>query len=131
MARLAQIAYAVVRIVAGLMFASHGGQKLFGWFGSEPMTGKPMMLAAGILELVCGLLIAVGLFARIAGFVASGEMAVAYFMAHAPQGMWPVQNKGEAAVFYCFFFLLVAAHGAGIASLDALRRRPAAAPTRP
>jgi putative oxidoreductase len=127
MARTAQIAYAIVRIVAGLMFASHGGQKLFGWFGAEPMTGKPMMLAAGILELVCGLLIAVGLFARIAGFLASGEMAVAYFMAHAPQGIWPVQNKGEAAVFYCFFFLFVAAHGAGIASLDALRGRPAAA----
>lgn len=129
--RWSSIAFAVLRIVAGLLFASHGAQKLFGLFGASPMTGKPLMLAAGIIEFVCGLLVTIGLFARPAAFLAAGEMAVAYFMAHAPSGFWPVQNKGEAAVLYCFFFLFVAAHGAGIWSLDALRvRSPAPAVTR-
>jgi len=122
MVRFAEMSYAAARIVAGLLFASHGAQKLFGLFGSPPMTGKPLMLAAGIIEMVCGLLIALGLFTRPAAFLASGEMAVAYFMVHAPQGFWPVQNKGENAVLYCFFFLFVAGRGAGIWSLDALRR---------
>ncbi|HEY6146487.1 MAG TPA: DoxX family protein [Thermoanaerobaculia bacterium] len=125
MGRMPGIAWALLRIVAGLLFASHGGQKLFGWFGSPPMTGKPLLLAAAIIELVCGTLIAVGLFARPAAFVAAGEMAVAYFMMHAPQAFWPVQNKGENAVLYCFFFLVVAAHGAGAWSLDSVRH-PAA-----
>jgi len=119
--RFGSAAFALLRVFAGLMFASHGAQKLFGLFGSPPMTGKPLMLAAGIIELVCGLAIALGLFARPAAFLASGEMAVAYFMAHAPAGFWPVQNKGEAAVLYCFFFLFLAARGAGAWSLDAMR----------
>lgn len=123
MLRFRQIAYALARIVAGALFASHGAQKLFGLFGTPPMTDKPLMLAAGIIELVCGLAIMFGLFARPAAFIASGEMAAAYFIAHAPQAFWPVENKGENAVLYCFYFLLVAFHGAGVWSLDALRGR--------
>lgn len=80
------------------------------------------MIAAGWIELLAGLLIALGLFAGIAAFIASGEMAVAYFMAHAPSGFWPVVNKGEMAVLYCFAFLYIAAHGSGRWSLDDLRR---------
>lgn len=123
MVRFQEVLWALARLVAGLLFAMHGAQKLFGLFGAQPVTGKPLMLAAGLIELVCGLLVAVGLFARPAAFLASGEMAVAYFMVHAPQGFWPIQNKGENAVLYCFFFLAVVAHGAGIWSLDAARRR--------
>lgn len=123
MARYRDMVWAAARIVVGVLFASHGAQKLFGWFGSQPVAGKPLMLAGGVIELVCGLLVAVGLFARPAAFVAAGEMAVAYFMAHAPQGPWPLQNRGEAAVLYCFFFLAVVAHGAGLYAFDAARGR--------
>jgi putative oxidoreductase len=101
------------------MFASHGAQKLF---GAQPVTGKPLMVAAGVIELVCGILIATGLLTRAAAFLASGEMAVAYFMSHAPKAFSPVENKGESAVLYCFYFLLVSAYGAGIWSLDGIRR---------
>ena len=121
--RLGNAAFALLRVVAGVMFASHGAEKLFGMFGSPAMTGKPLMLVAGTIELVCGLLIALGLLARPAAVLASGEMAAAYFMAHAPHGFWPVVNNGEAAVLYCFLFLFVAARGAGAWSLDATRRR--------
>lgn len=116
--RYAEVLYSVMRVIIGLLFASHGAQKLFGIPGGHPMTGVPLMLAAGIIEFVCGLLVAVGLLTRIAAFVASGEMAVAYFKVHAPQGFWPLQNKGEAAVFFCFVFLFIAAFGAGKYSLD-------------
>jgi putative oxidoreductase len=111
--RFTDIAYALMRIVAGLLFAQHGAQKLFGVLGGTQQLGNPLMLAAGIIELVGGLLIAIGLFASIAAFVASGEMAFAYFMVHAPQGFWPILNKGELAALYCFVFLFVAARGAG------------------
>jgi putative oxidoreductase len=123
--RYREISYALLRIVVGLMFASHGAQKLFGMFGGQVQTDKPLMLIGGILELVLGLAVAAGLFARVAGFIASGEMAVAYFMAHAPRAFWPVENKGEGAVLYCFYFLMVSACGAGIWSFDALRRHEA------
>jgi putative oxidoreductase len=112
--------YAVLRFVAGAMFACHGAQKLFGAFGAQPMTDKPLMLAAAVIEFFGGLLIALGLAGSYAAFVASGEMAVAYFMAHASSGsFWPIVNKGELAVLYCFVFLYVAAHGSGEYSLDA------------
>jgi putative oxidoreductase len=120
-ARWSAIAFALFRIVTGSLFASHGAQKLFAVFGGPAATGKPLLLTAGVIELVGGLLVAVGLFARPAAFLASGEMAVAYFMAHAPGGFWPIVNKGEPAVLYCFAFLFIAAHGAGIWSLDSLR----------
>jgi len=78
---------------------------------------------AGLVELVGGALIALGLFAGIAAFIASGQMAVAYFYAHAPGGFWPIQNKGELAVLYCFVFLFIAARGSGSPSLDGLLRK--------
>ncbi|PSR53585.1 DoxX family protein [Adhaeribacter arboris] len=115
--------YALLRIVAGLMFAMHGSQKLLGIPGDQPgMPIASMMGFAGIVELVGGLLIAFGLFTSIAAFIASGEMAVAFFMAHFPKGPLPILNQGELAVLYCFLFLYIAAHGAGIWSIDAIRK---------
>ena len=116
--------YAVFRLVVGALFACHGAGKLFGAFGTPKMTGNSMMLAAGIIEFGGGLLIALGLFTSWAAFIASGEMAVAYFMAHAKGGFWPIVNKGELAVLYCFVFLYIASRGSGPYSLDgAMRRR--------
>jgi putative oxidoreductase len=112
--------YALTRFVIGLTFALHGGQKLLGFPGGQVMTDKPLMLLAGIIELGGGLLVALGLFAGFAAFVASGEMAYAYIMVHAPGGFWPIQNKGELALVYCFFFLYVATQGSGPISLDRL-----------
>ncbi|HXU47078.1 MAG TPA: DoxX family protein [Thermoanaerobaculia bacterium] len=114
--------YAIMRFVVGGLFACHGADKLFGCFSGHPMTGVPLMLAAGIIEFVGGLLIALGLWAGPAAFIASGQMAVAYFMGHASGGFWPIVNKGELAVVYCFVFLYIASHGSGIWSLDALIR---------
>ena len=115
--------FAVLRIVAGLMFAMHGTQKLFGFPGDDsPVDLFSLMGLAGIIEFVGGLLIILGLFAGIAAFIASGEMAAAYFMAHASQGWNPLLNGGETAVLYCFLFLYIAAHGAGIWSIDASRK---------
>jgi putative oxidoreductase len=125
--RTAEPLYALVRIVAGLLFSCHGAQKLFGVLGGQKVEGGLMTLA-GVIELIGGLLIALGLFTGLAAFVSSGQMAVAYFMAHAPQGFWPVVNKGELAVVYCFLFLYVAAKGAGIWSVDSARRRGGAGP---
>ena len=116
--------YALLRIVAGLLFACHGAQKLFGvlgGFGGQPGTVVPLyslMGLAGVIELVGGLCIAVGLLTGYAAFIASGEMAMAYFTAHAPRSFWPLENKGELAVLYCFLFLYMAARGAGIWSLE-------------
>jgi putative oxidoreductase len=107
-----------MRIAAGLLFAQHGAQKLFGVLGGTQQLGNPLLLVAGVVELVGGLLVAIGLFASIAAFVASGQMAVAYFTAHAPRGFWPVENKGELAALYCFVFLFVASRGAGKWSVD-------------
>ncbi|HUG52662.1 MAG TPA: DoxX family protein [Vicinamibacteria bacterium] len=115
--------YALFRFVAGVLFACHGAQKLFGAFGAQPMTSNPMMLVAGIVEFGGGLLIAVGLLTSWVAFIASGQMAVAYFMVHFPQGFWPIVNKGELAALYCFAFLYVAARGGGRYSLDARLRR--------
>jgi putative oxidoreductase len=130
LARFEGVFYALFRILTGLFFATHGAQKVFGILGGEKVTA-PLFLVGGWLELILGLLIAVGLFTGIAAFLASGEMAVAYFMAHAPGGFWPVINKGELAVVYCFAFLYMAAHGAGIWSLDGLRRGGTAPSPRP
>src|SRR5215510_9834757 len=106
------------RFMAGAMFACHGAQKLFGALGGQQVTGNKLMLAAGIIEFAGGLLIAIGLVTSIAAFIASGEMAVGYFMQHAPGGFWPIINKGELAVLYCFVFLYIAAHGPGTYSVD-------------
>jgi putative oxidoreductase len=125
--------YAVMRMVIGLLFACHGAQKLFGVLGGvgdQPGMAAPLfslMGLAGIIEFCGGLLIAVGWLTGYAAFIASGQMAVAYFMGHFPRGFWPLQNEGELAVLYCFIFLAIAAQGAGIWSIDGARR-PARAP---
>lgn len=111
--------FALLRIVVGLLYAGHGSQKLFGIpGGGETVPLFSMMGAAGVIELVGGVLIATGLFTRVAAFVASGQMAFAYFIAHVPQGWVPLLNKGELAMLYSFLFLYIAAHGAGIWSVD-------------
>ena len=125
--RFSEPIFLVLRIVAGFLFAIHGADK-FGLLGGEPKTGSTLMLAAAIIELVGGIMIALGFFGDFAAFIASGEMAVAYFKAHAPEGWNPVLNHGEAAVLYCFLFLYIAARGTGPYSLDAAFRRRGAAP---
>lgn len=115
--------YALLRIVAGLLFAQHGAQKLFGALGGEAQPIASLMGLAGVIELGGGLLIAVGLLGGLAAFIASGEMAVAYFKAHAPGGLFPIQNHGELPVVYCFLFLYIASHGSGIWSVDAARNK--------
>jgi len=113
----------VLRVVAGFVFLQHGMQKLFG-YPSAPPGGKPPLASlygvAGLLEFFGGLLILLGLFTRPVAFLLSGEMAFAYFTAHAPQGFWPVKNQGEAAVLYCFIFLYFVCAGGGRWSMDAL-----------
>jgi putative oxidoreductase len=109
--RFAPFIYGVLRIVAGLLFACHGAQKLFGVLGGRAVPLTSQFGAAGIIEVVCGLMIAFGVLTSIAAFIASGEMAAAYFIAHAPQGPIPIQNGGELAVLYCFLFLYIAARG--------------------
>jgi putative oxidoreductase len=120
--RFTEPCYALFRIVFGLLFACHGAQKVFGLLGGQK-AGVPLMIVGGWIELVAGILVLVGLFAGIAAFIASGEMAVAYFMAHASGGFWPIINHGELAVVYCFAFLYIAAKGSGIWSIDQLRRK--------
>lgn len=114
--------YSILRIVAGLLFACHGAQKLFGAFGGHAMPLVSQMGLAGVIEFVGGVLIAIGLFASPVAFVASGEMAFAYFQVHAPKATWPIQNAGELAVLYCFLWLYVAARGSGPLSVDRLLR---------
>jgi putative oxidoreductase len=121
--RYSEPLYAVMRVVVGLLFACHGAQKLFGVLGGQSQLANPKLFAAGIIEFVGGGLIALGLWAGYAAFVASGEMAVAYFTTHAPGGFWPVVNKGEPAVLYCFVFLYIASRGSGRLSVDALATR--------
>jgi len=124
--RYASIAHGLLRIVAGLLFLFHGLVKIVGFpAGAQPGQVPPMSLmgAAGAIELVCGTLIMIGLFSRTAAFIASGEMAVAYWLFHAPQGLYPVANMGDGAILYCFIFLFIAAAGPGAWSIDGARRR--------
>ena len=115
--RYAPYVYAAFRFVVGFLFVFHGLQK-FGLFGGGTVPLVSLFGAAAVIELVCGALVAVGLLTRPAAFLASGEMAVAYFMSHYPKGMWPIQNQGELAVLYCFAFLYIAARGAGRFGID-------------
>jgi len=116
-------ALALLRIVTGLLFLEHATQKFFAFPISFPVPGSlpPQLVAAGAIELVAGVLITVGFFTRLAAFIASGEMAVAYFLMHFPKGFWPAVNMGEAAILYCFIFLYLAATGAGAWSVDNTR----------
>lgn len=125
--------HALLRIVAGYGFFLHGVQKIFGLLGAEqPVSVLSLIGVAGLIELVGGALIALGLFTPWVAFIASGEMAFAYFMGHvAPSGglLFPVTNQGEPAVLYCFIFLYLAAKGSGPFGLD--RLRTTSHPTRP
>ncbi len=117
--------YAILRIIAGFLFIWHGSQKLFGFPPSNrPGNGLNALIAtAGAIELAGGLLIMLGLFAGIAAFIASGTMAVAYFMAHGLNAFLPISNGGELAALYAFVFLYIAARGSGLLSVDSLIRR--------
>ena len=125
-------ATSVLRVIAGFLFMSHGMQKIVG-FPAPPTHAFQLFTlsgAAGVLELFGGILLLIGLFTRPVAFILSGEMAFAYFIAHAPQSFWPLINRGELAVLYCFVFLYFAVAGGGVWSIDALLRgkRVAASP---
>lgn len=128
MNRVAEVAYFLLRVIAGFLFFQAGSVILFGWFGGMPgQAGSPPLMSqmgiGGILECFGGLAIMLGLFTRPVAFILSGVMAVAYWQFHAPHGTWPVQNQGMPAVLFCFIFLYMAARGGGDWSLDALLRR--------
>jgi len=112
------------RFIAGVMFACHGAQKIFNVFGGMPPgVPKALIWSAGPIEFLGGLLIAIGLLTCSAAFLCSGLMAFAYFIGHAGNGFWPATNGGELAIFYCWFFLYLAAQGPGAWALDNLWRR--------
>jgi len=121
--RYTELLYAAMRVVLAFLYLCHGLQKLFGAFGGHRMPLASLLGVAGLLETILGALIVVGLMTSWAAFIASGEMAVAYFMAHAPRAPWPIQNGGELAVALCFAFLYIAAHGGGRFSADSVIRR--------
>jgi len=128
LSRFADPAYCLMRLIVGLLFACHGGQKLLGFPPGGHGAGEGLMLFGAWVELGCGFLVAFGLLTRVAAFIASGEMAVAYFMAHfSADKFFPIQNHGEPAVVYCFVFLFILFHGPGRWSLDALIWRGKAA----
>ena len=118
----------VLRIVAALLFMEHGLMKLFHFPAAQPGAPDPLptlLMVAAWIEVVAGALLTVGLFTRIAAFISSGEMAVAYFIGHFPSSPWPAINGGDAAILLCFVFLYLAFAGGGEWSVDALRaKRP-------
>ncbi|MET3579760.1 putative oxidoreductase [Mesorhizobium robiniae] len=115
----------VLRIFAAGSFFTHGTMKLFSWPAPFEYPLNPLLFTAGVLEVVGGLLLVFGLFARPVAFLLSGSMAFAYFIVHSSNGFFPVLNHGEAAMLYCFLFLYISAAGPGVWSLDALRERKA------
>ena len=125
--RYTPYALAALRIAAGLIFILHGTQKLFGFPAMPPSGALPpvmsLMWIGAVMELVGGALIVLGLFTRPVAFLLSGEMAVAYWMFHAPKSVYPVLNGGDAAILYCFVFFLLIFTGPGAASLDGMRGR--------
>jgi putative oxidoreductase len=130
--RYAPQALSLLRIVAALIFLLHGSSKILG-FPASAMGAPPvgsLFWIGGLLELIGGLLLLVGLFSRPVAFVLSGEMAVAYWMVHAPQSTFPMVNGGDAAILYCFVFLLIAAAGPGPWSIDASLRHRRTEPVR-
>jgi putative oxidoreductase len=120
--RVSEIAYFILRIVSGFLMMQSGAVIVFGWFGGMPGGAKfqPMTQTGigGLVEFGCALLVTIGLFTRPAALLLSGTMAVAYFQFHQPNGRWPLQNQGLAAVLFCFIFLYIAATGAGRWSVD-------------
>ena len=113
--------HAVLRIIAALLFMEHGLMKLFHFPAAQPGAPSPLpmfLIVAAVIEVGGGALIALGLFTRLAAFICAGEMAVGYFMAHAPKGFWPALNMGEGAILFCFIFLFLAAAGPGAWSVD-------------
>jgi putative oxidoreductase len=137
--RFADPVYCIMRLIVGLVFASHGGQKLLGFPGGGQGSVEGLMLISGIIELVGGLMIAVGFLTRLAAFISAGEMAVAYFMVHAAgkaighaptptEQFFPILNKGELAVVLCWLFLFMLFYGPGRWSIDALFKKRSAAP---
>ncbi len=118
-----QVSLNLLRIVAGFLFWQHGAQKLFGILGRDaPVDFFTLMGLAGILEFVGGILLILGIFTRPVAFILSGQMAWAYFQAHAPNGFWPIMNRGELAALYSFLFLYLAARGGGAFSIDGFLR---------
>ena len=118
-----------MRLVVGLLFACHGAQKVLGWFpkpGQPPAQLDMLITVGGWIELIGGLLIAIGLLTRPAAFLSSGMMAVAYFMAHVSGGFFPIINRGELAVIYAWVFLFMFFYGAGRWSVDAMMQRGSA-----
>ena len=139
MSRYEEITLAVLRVVAGLMLAQHGAQKLLGVLTPPDQPARAQEAVsrnwvAGVLEITLGPLLALGLATRVVAFILSGEMAFAYFLVHVKNGFWPILNRGELAALYCFVFLYLSARGGGRYSIDALlaRRRgePVAGTTR-
>jgi len=123
LSKLQGAALSAMRIVVALTFATHGSQKLLGFPSGKIVQYASMMGFAGFLELAGGILLLLGLYTRPVAFLLSGEMAVAYFTAHAHQGLWPIVNGGERAVLYCFAFLYLSTAGAGPLSLDKILRK--------
>lgn len=121
LAQYSERVYAVMRIMVGLLFLCYGLQKAFGLFGGVNGAAAPIFSlygVAGWIELITGAMIAVGLATAKAAFIASGHMAAAYFIAHAPNGFWPIENGGVAALLFCFIFLFMATRGSGSYSVQ-------------
>jgi putative oxidoreductase len=116
--RFAPQTYALLRIVAGFLYACHGAQKLFGVLGGHQTPLMSLLGLAGVIEFVGGVLIAIGFLTSVAAFIASGQMAAAYYMVHFPNGFWPIRNGGELAAVYSFLFLYLASRGSGKWSVD-------------
>src|SRR4051794_35793725 len=117
---------AILRIVTGLLFLEHATSKFFAFPVPFPVHPLPtLLIAAGVVELLAGILVTLGLFTRLAAFIASGEMAIAYWMQHFPKSPWPIANMGEGAILFCFVFLYLAAAGPGAWSVDGARVRSA------
>jgi putative oxidoreductase len=117
-AKLGDLTLSLLRAVTGLLFLQHGAQKLFGALGGQAVPRVSLLGLAGVLEFFGGTLILFGLFTRPVALVLSGQMAVAYWMAHAPRGGLPIGNGGELAVLYCFVYLFLFANGGGGLSVD-------------
>ncbi len=120
LSRHSQKVFSIIRLAFGFLFFSHGAQKLFGAFGGHGTMGSSEMLLAGIIEVSCGIAIAIGFRARYAAIITACEMLFAYLTVHFPRGAWPIENGGELAVLYFLFFLFTIANGSGSWSVDEL-----------